>query len=78
MSDERDFKRGDIVRTVGDITGMVMGWIDDTYLCLLDLEDLKSIVAGYKEEISLLVKVEDLQTLDFLPKEIRVQDTKPE
>lgn len=78
MPEDESLKRGDIVKTTNGIIGMVAGWIDDTSVAVLDLKDKETIISEYESDINLLVKVKDLNDLNFLPKVIKLTDNKPE
>lgn len=78
MTEEnKGIKRGDIVELVDDTIGMVIGFIDKNYFVVLDLRDRKSTTAAALDtDVSkVLVTIEELQGLDFLPKEIKLKDT---
>ncbi len=75
---DKSIKRGDLVKTEGDIIGRVIGWIDDVTVCVQDIEDKDNIVSSWYEQTYLLAKTEELQNLDSLPKEIKLHDTCPE
>ena len=75
--ENKGIKRGDIVELVDDTIGMVIGFIDKNYFVVLDLRDRKSTTgAALDTDVSqVLITAEELQGLDFLPKEIKLKDT---
>ncbi len=77
MDEDYTLKRGDLVKGINDEFGIFLGWIDKNCAAMLDLEN-SCIVSGNDQEFYLLCKEENYKNPEFLPREIKLLDIKPE